>query len=59
MFRRWNISVSYTHLDVYKRQEQVNRKYYGDEDTERRMEIKNVIYKELEEEGGLRVERCV
>ena len=41
---------------VTKAVEQVNRKYYGDEDTERWMEIKNVIYKELEEEGGLRVE---
>ncbi|WP_434311548.1 nucleoid-associated protein [Hominifimenecus sp. rT4P-3] len=44
-------------LDVVtKAVEQVNRKYYGEEDTGRRMEIKNVIYKELEEEGGLRVE---
>ena len=36
--------------------DQVNRKYYGDDDAERKMEIKNVIYKELEEEGALKVE---
>lgn len=37
--------------------EQVNRKYFGDEDTERKMEVKNVFYQELEEEGQLQVER--
>ena len=36
--------------------EQVNRKYYGDDDAERKMEIKNVIYRELEEEGAIKVE---
>ena len=41
---------------VTKAVEQVNRKYYGDDDAERKMEIKNVIYKELEEEGALKVE---
>lgn len=41
---------------VTKAVEQVNKKYYGDDDAERKMEIKNVIYKELEETGSLRVE---
>ena len=41
---------------VTKAVEQVNRKYYGDEDTERKMEIKNAIYQELEETGSLAVE---
>lgn len=41
---------------VTKAVEQVNKKYYGDDDAERRMEVKNVIYKELEESGTLRVE---
>lgn len=36
--------------------EQVNKKYYGDDDAERKMEVKNVIYRELEESGTLRVE---
>ena len=44
-------------LDIVTRAvEQVNRKYYGDDDAERKMEIKNVIYKELEEEGAIKVE---
>ena len=30
--------------------------YYGDDDAERRMDVKNVIYNELEESGTLRVE---
>lgn len=41
---------------VTKAIDQVNRKYYGDDDAERKMQIKNVIYQELEEEGSLRVE---
>lgn len=41
---------------VTKAVEQVNRKYYPDEDVERKMEIKNIIYQELEENGNLRVE---
>lgn len=41
---------------VTKAVDQVNRKYYGDDDAERKMQIKNVIYQELEEEGSLRVE---
>ena len=41
---------------VTKAVEQVNKKYYGDDDAERKMEVKNVIYKELEESGTLRVE---
>lgn len=44
-------------LDLVTRAvDQVNRKYYGDEDTERKMEVKNVLYQELEE-GSLKVER--
>ncbi len=44
-------------LDLVTRAvEQVNRKYYGEEDTKRQMEIKNAVYQELGEEGGLRVE---
>lgn len=44
-------------LDIVTRAvEQVNKKYYGEEDSERKMEIKNVIYEELAEEGTLRVE---
>lgn len=44
-------------LDIVTRAvEQVNRKYYGDDDAERKMEIKNVIYRELEEEGAIKVE---
>lgn len=43
-------------LDIVTRAvEQVNRKYYGDDDAERKMEIKNVIYRELEE-GAIKVE---
>lgn len=46
-----------TRMDIVtKAVEQVNRKYYGDEDTERKMEIKNAIYQELEETGSLAVE---
>jgi len=41
---------------VTKAVEQVNKKYYGEDDTERKMETKNVIYQELEEEGCLHVE---
>ena len=42
-------------LDIVTRAvEQVNRKYYGDDDAERKMEIKNVIYQELEEEGAIK-----
>lgn len=41
---------------VTKAVEQVNRKYYPDEDVERKMEIKNIIYQELEENGNLRVD---
>ncbi len=41
-------------LDIVTRAvEQVNRKYYGDEDVARKMEIKNVIHRELEEKGSL------
>ena len=36
--------------------EQVNKKYYGDDDTERKMETKSVIYQELEEEGCIHIE---
>ena len=36
--------------------EQVNKKYYGDEDTRRKMEVKQAIYDELEEKGSLEVE---
>lgn len=39
--------------------EQVNRKYYGDEDVERKMEIKNVIHRELEEKGSLQPAQVV
>ena len=41
---------------VTKAVEQVNRKYYPEDDAERKMEIKNIIYRELEESGNLRVE---
>ena len=34
---------------VTKAVEQVNKKYYGDDDAERKMKVKNAIYKELEE----------
>lgn len=44
-------------LDIVTRAvEQVNKKYYGDEDTGRKMEIKKAIYEELEEKGSLAVE---
>lgn len=36
--------------------EQVNKKYYGDDDTGRKMEVKKAIYEELEEKGSLAVE---
>lgn len=42
---------------VTKAVEQVNKKYYGDDNAERKMEVKNVIYKELEETGSLDVEK--
>ncbi|MBQ7841195.1 MAG: nucleoid-associated protein [Lachnospiraceae bacterium] len=46
-----------TKLDIVTRAvEQVNKKYYGDDDTERKMEIKKAIYEELEEKGSLAVE---
>ena len=41
---------------VTKAVEQVNKKYYGDEDTRRKMEVKQAIYDELEEKGSLEVE---
>ncbi|MDO4279292.1 MAG: nucleoid-associated protein [Lachnoclostridium edouardi] len=41
---------------VTKAVEQINDKYYGKDDAERRMEVKNVIYQELEENGALQVE---
>lgn len=40
---------------VTKAVEQINKKYYGEDDTERKMEIKSAIYEELEE-GCLKVE---
>lgn len=46
-----------TKLDIVTRAvEQVNKKYYGDEDTSRKMEVKRAIYEELEEKGSLPVE---
>ncbi len=46
-----------TKLDLVTRAvEQVNKKYYGDDDTQRKMEIKQAIYDELEEKGSLAVE---
>lgn len=46
-----------TKLDIVTRAvEQVNKKYYGDDDTERKMEVKKAIYEELEEKGSLAVE---
>ncbi len=46
-----------TKLDIVTRAvEQVNKKYYGDDDTRRKMEIKQAIYDELEEKGSLAVE---
>lgn len=41
---------------VAKAVEQVNKKYYGDDDAERKMETKSIIYQELEEEGCIQVE---
>ncbi len=35
--------------------EQVARKYYGEEDAQKKMELKNIICTELEEEGQLKV----
>ncbi len=44
-------------LDLVTRAvEQVNRKYYGEEDAGRRMETKKAIYEELGETGSLKVE---
>jgi len=40
---------------VTKAVEQVAKKYYGEEDAEKKMEIKNIICTELEEEGELKV----
>lgn len=46
-----------TKLDIVTRAvEQVNKKYYGDDDTQRKLEIKQAIYDELEEKGSLAVE---
>lgn len=43
-------------LDIVTRAvEQVNKKYYGEEDAGRKMEIKNVICRELEDEGSFHV----
>lgn len=45
-----------TKLDIVTRAvEQVNKKYYGEEDAARRMEAKKVIYEELGESGSLAV----
>ena len=41
---------------VTKAVEQVNRKYYSEDDIDRKMEVKKVIYEELEEHGNIRVE---
>lgn len=47
-----------TRLDIVTRAvEQVNKKYYGEDDTNRKMEIKKAIYEELEETGALAVEQ--
>ena len=44
-------------LDLVTRAvEQVNQKYYGQEDAGRRMETKKAIYEELGEKGSLNVE---
>lgn len=46
-----------TKLDIVTRAvEQVNKKYYGDDDTGRKLEVKKAIYEELEEKGSLAVE---
>lgn len=42
---------------VTKAVEQVNRKYYGNENPGREMDIRKAIYEELEEEGELSVEK--
>lgn len=41
---------------VTKAVEQVNRKYYGDEDTARKMEVKSILSQEFSERGELEVE---
>ena len=41
---------------VTKAVEQVNSKYYAEDDFDRKMEVKKVIYEELEEHGNIRVE---
>lgn len=47
-----------TKLDIVTRAvEQVNKKYYGDDDAGRKMEVKKAIYEELEETGSLAVEQ--
>lgn len=47
-----------TKLDIVTRAvEQVNKKYYGEDDANRKMEIKKAIYEELEETGSLAVEQ--
>lgn len=46
-----------TKLDIVtKAVEQVNRKYYGDDDVDKKMAAKGVIYQELEENGSLNIE---
>lgn len=41
---------------VTKAVEAVNKKYFNEGDVERKMEVKSVIYNELEEHGNIRVE---
>lgn len=41
---------------VTKAVEQVNKKYYPEDDVDRKLEIKTAIYSELEEQGALTVE---
>lgn len=41
---------------VTKAVEQVNKKYYPEDDVDRKLEVKTVIYSELEEQGSLNVE---
>ncbi len=49
-----------TRMDIVtKAVDQVNRKYYGEEDAERKMEVKSAIYQELEETGSLKVENVM
>lgn len=41
---------------VTKAVEQVNKKYYGDDAVDKKMETKSIIYQELEEEGRLNIQ---